>query len=235
VDSQVRSPDGRAHDVVFVGTTRGRVLKLVNTADPAVSLSSSPAPTLVEEIVVFRSDVPVETLAVVTNSMEAAPRLVAMTGDSVISLPLARCSAARSCSACVALRDPYCAWDVVVGTCAAIHTGEAGNKVPDAAAFLQNVLSGVHTSCPEEFNIADEPAHSSVMLDKQADTTESPIQMVNPWPVEDQYTAEELSLAVATSCVCALVVGFVTGFLMARRCSCSRTPENPYHVPYLNQ
>lgn len=43
-------------------------------------------------------------------------------------------------------------------------------------------------------------------------------------------------MAVATSCVCALVVGFITGFLMSRRCSCStRDEDNPYHVPYLNQ
>ena len=49
------------------------------------------------------------------------------------------------------------------------------------------------------------------------------------------YSAEELSMAVATSVVCALVVGFITGFLMARRCSCSRDHDNPYHVPYLNQ
>ena len=49
------------------------------------------------------------------------------------------------------------------------------------------------------------------------------------------YSAEELSMAVATSVVCALVVGFITGFLMARRCSCSRDTDNPYHVPYLNQ
>ena len=49
------------------------------------------------------------------------------------------------------------------------------------------------------------------------------------------YSAEELSMAVATSVVCALVVGFITGFLMARRCTCSRDNDNPYHVPYLNQ
>jgi hypothetical protein len=43
-------------------------------------------------------------------------------------------------------------------------------------------------------------------------------------------------MAVATSCVCALVIGFMTGFLLARRCSCSsRDEDNPYHVPYLNQ
>ena len=61
-------------------------------------------------------------------------------------------------------------------------------------------------------------------------------------------------MAVATTCVCALVIGFVGGFLMARRCGgCwggSLGPpvaatlgglinnpdvDNPYHVPYLNQ
>ena len=51
------------------------------------------------------------------------------------------------------------------------------------------------------------------------------------------YSTEELSMAVATSCVCALVLGFITGFLMARKCSCgkNRDGDNPYHVPYLNQ
>ena len=51
------------------------------------------------------------------------------------------------------------------------------------------------------------------------------------------YSAEELSMAVATSCVCALVLGFITGFLMARKCSCgeNRSGDNPYHVPYLTQ
>ena len=57
-----------------------------------------------------------------------------------------------------------------------------------------------------------------------------------PLEPHHHYSAEELSMAVATSCVCALVVGFITGFLMSRRCSCSsRDDDNPYHVPYLNQ
>lgn len=52
-------------------------------------------------------------------------------------------------------------------------------------------------------------------------------------------------MAVATSCVCALVLGFLSGFLLARRCTCGDRggigrdlppgDENPYHVPYLNQ
>ena len=52
-----------------------------------------------------------------------------------------------------------------------------------------------------------------------------------------QYSTEELSMAVATTCVCALVIGFIMGFLMARKCACGTNPDldNPYHVPYLNQ
>ncbi len=79
VDPQVRGPDGRAYDVLFVGTTAGRILKIVNTADTSdrdradggggrksasssSSSSSSSPPTLVEEIMLFRSDVPIESL-----------------------------------------------------------------------------------------------------------------------------------------------------------------------------
>ncbi len=77
VDPQVRGPDGRAYDVLFVGTTAGRILKIVNTADTSdrdradggggrksasSSSSSSSPPTLVEEIMLFRSDVTIESL-----------------------------------------------------------------------------------------------------------------------------------------------------------------------------
>ena len=48
-----------------------------------------------------------------------------------------------------------------------------------------------------------------------------------------RYSTEELSMAVATSCVSALILGFVAGFLLARKCQCGS--DNPYHVPYLNR
>ena len=50
---------------------------------------------------------------------------------------------------------------------------------------------------------------------------------------EGRYSTEELSLAVATSCLSALILGFVAGFLLARKCQCGS--DNPYHVPYLNR
>ena len=51
--------------------------------------------------------------------------------------------------------------------------------------------------------------------------------------VKGRYSTEELSMAVATSCVSALILGFVAGFLLARKCQCGS--DNPYHVPYLNR
>ena len=60
-------------------------------------------------------------------------------------------------------------------------------------------------------------------------------------PTDAHYSTEELSMAVATTCVCAMVIGFIGGFLMARKCGCggllmpNQEMDNPYHVPYLNQ
>ncbi len=83
---------------------------------------------------------------VVRNSLERAPRLIAMTADAVVSVPLARCPAARSCHACVALQDPYCAWSVDRAACVAVNDLDAG-VVVNAAAFAQSVAVGSHRTC----------------------------------------------------------------------------------------
>ena len=172
-----------------------------------------------------------------------------------------RCSAALTCRSCVALQDPYCAWDTNRGFCASLHEyqDKDSNSV-DSVSFVQNVVTGKHVQCPaseddglasDEDDLEEQPS-SRVLLDQsgQAKKTtprgeDDPGQRMGAPSERDfvsresdlaHYSAEELSMAVATSCVCALVLGFITGFLMARKCSCKRDPEeNPYHVPYLNQ
>ena len=63
VHGQVATPDGQAYDVLFVGTTDGRVLKIVNTADPSNHRASGEnVPTLVEEIVIFEPGTKVRTV-----------------------------------------------------------------------------------------------------------------------------------------------------------------------------
>lgn len=59
---------------------------------------------------------------------------------------LSRCYSDRilSCGECVALQDPYCAWDKIDGKCRALVIPAA----TDATRFLQSVATGVHASCP---------------------------------------------------------------------------------------
>ena len=287
MDSQVITPDGQSYDVLFVGTTKGRILKIVNIAGPSQSTLTT-KPVFIEEMLVFPSKVTIGKLKIVrpenSNSVEQnrEPRLIVLTKDAVVSIPVARCRVAKSCHECVLLQDPYCAWDVEVGRCTALYdvkTYPDGNGEPDAGRYLQSVVSGKDLRCgappqhlashmngPNDFNSFDEgngihflltkegmmvPPSSDRILDqgfsnnnhiKNEDDIEIEGVNIIAVPADDimtigHYSAEELSMAVATSCVCALVLGFITGFLMARKCSCgeNRSGDNPYHVPYLTQ
>ena len=60
-------------------------------------------------------------MLVVRNSMESSPKLVILTPSAVTAIPLSRCDAVATCARCVALQDPYCAWDVRREVCASLH------------------------------------------------------------------------------------------------------------------
>jgi len=123
------------HDVIFVGTTRGRVLKLVNSARHGSDME--PLPVLVEALQVFPYDVPVKNLLVVRES----DQLIVLSEQEVAALSLHRCQAAnKSCGDCVALQDPYCAWDIKTNSCQAYRPGQKEQ--------LQNVNIGYHPQCP---------------------------------------------------------------------------------------
>lgn len=47
-------------------------------------------------------------------------------------------------SECVALQDPYCAWDKVQGKCRSHGSGRWGEE----SYFFQSVATGQHTACP---------------------------------------------------------------------------------------
>ena len=63
----------------------------------------------------------VQKMLVVRNSMESSPKLVILTPSAVTAIPLSRCGAVGTCARCVALQDPYCAWDARREVCAALH------------------------------------------------------------------------------------------------------------------
>ena len=141
MDSQVMTPSGQPFDVLFVGTNHGKILKIVNTADAEDRDSNflQKKPVFVEEIIAFPKTVPIRKLQVVRADRDV-PRLLIMTSDELVSIPVSRCGVAKHCHVCVGLKDPYCAWDNDVGRCTNLY-----DEAPtvNAAAFLQNVLTGI--------------------------------------------------------------------------------------------
>lgn len=277
MDPQIVAPDGQAFDVMFVGTTQGRVLKIVNIAarsgyeaeneaqlDDEQEEAAIPQAVFAEEIQVFDTDVTIGKMEVIKDG--TMTKVMILTKDAVASIPVSRCKVAKSCHVCVALQDPYCAWDDQVGRCATLS--EEIEEELDSKRFIQNVVRGKHLSCgiaPSSSSIPRTDPHNGVhffithqgymellspsmdnILHQDIDQTldietidDHHTHVVSSIPKfpGSQYSTEELSMAVATSCVCALVIGFIFGFLMARKCACGSNADvdNPYHVPYLNQ
>ena len=151
VDSQVRTPSGHTFDVLYVGTTKGRVLKLVNTADPNGG-DVAQRPVFIEEMQLYPSSTPIDKLKVVRDENGGRAKLVVLTRDQVAAVPLARCAIlAKSCGVCVALQDPYCAWSVRDGQCISLVNSDPDRL--DSAAFLQNVFTGQHEGCGHDSSL----------------------------------------------------------------------------------
>ena len=105
---------------------------------------------MIEEIQAFPATVPVREIKVVRATQAGDGledgRLVVISDSQVQALRLHRCYSDKilSCGECVALQDPYCAWDKVESKCRAL----VGPAATDALRFLQSVAIGSHTSCP---------------------------------------------------------------------------------------
>ena len=102
---------GQSFDVLFIGTNRGKVVKiLVDPANPDLASSD-----LQEELQIFAPTVPILNLLIV-NGDTTDPKLIVLSADSVKSIPLASCHR-RTCSDCLHKSSPYCAWDLAAASC----------------------------------------------------------------------------------------------------------------------
>ena len=136
-DPGLMTTSGEVVDVLYVGTTRGRVLKLVTQGQET---------SLIEEIQLFPLHVSVSNILVVPQSAaNTGGRLVVLSEHEVKSFPLARCEAAgaTSCGSCVGLRDPYCAWSLPSQACVS-----PVQQSQDSSVLLQNIGQGRHQGCP---------------------------------------------------------------------------------------
>ncbi|KAJ1530823.1 hypothetical protein ONE63_005670 [Megalurothrips usitatus] len=157
VDPQVRAPDNKAYDVLFIGTDDGKVIKALNTAAPR---NNTVKTVVVEEIQVLPLGVPVKNLHVVHLDVQPGQRrtelddkLVVVSDDEIMSIRLQRCDSDRisSCGDCVALQDPYCAWDTKEERCVSRADSDWNKK-----RFIQNVEQGVHHTCGPQVRVQQE-------------------------------------------------------------------------------
>ena len=139
-DPGLVTTSGEVVDVLYVGTTRGRVLKLVTQGLDT---------TLIEEIQLFPLHVSVSNILVVPQSAASSGRLVVLSEHEVKSFPLARCEevGATTCASCVGLRDPYCAWSVPSQACVPPRSSQE-----DSSVLLQNIGQGRHQGCPATYS-----------------------------------------------------------------------------------
>lgn len=95
VDAQVRTPDGKSYDVLFIGTDDGKVIKAVNTksADSYQEVD----PFIIEEISVFPSHIAVTSLQVI-KPRGKPPRLLVGSRSMIHSISLNRCYTDKSVS-----------------------------------------------------------------------------------------------------------------------------------------
>ncbi|XP_035229472.1 semaphorin-1A-like isoform X2 [Stegodyphus dumicola] len=255
VDPQIETADGKHYDVLYVGTDNGKVLKCINAGSD--SSTGKVIPVVIEEYQVFQHQMPIANLMVYHTPYEA--KLVVVSREEIKTVPLYSCDHyAKTCSECVSLQDPYCAWDKSRGVCSSSR-----HRVWKRETFVQNVEEGFDARCHEGRATAGgttpqrSPHHSASRHDtpgggsppSSSSTTETEDDLkegkTNFFPAggttgasrghQYMYTAETLAIAVTTSIVSSLVVGFISGYIFSRRCK-SEEVDSPYDdAHYLEQ
>ncbi|TKR93532.1 hypothetical protein L596_007966 [Steinernema carpocapsae] len=135
VEAQVSALDGRFYDILYVGTDRGNVFKIVNLARAA-----APSKFVSHQVLTMKlSKDPIRKLLLVEDSAQ----IVAVTETKVFKSPIAFCNQSKTCEECIGLRDPQCAFDVALLRCEAI----SAHLITDKERYIQSVESGDMMKC----------------------------------------------------------------------------------------
>lgn len=221
VDPQIETASGKTFDVLFIGTDDGRVIKAINAASGALSghqFHNSVVPIIIEEVSVFPMGTAISNLLVYHTFYEA--KLLVVSNNEIKSIKLFHCLA-KTCGECVALQDPYCAFDLQRQQCTSSRS-----RFWNRDNFVQNVEDGWDPRCPD-----GRPPPSTDSTNKTPPLSYSNPHVVPGTPPVDGvtdgmeateqtpiYSGETFALAVVTSVVTSLVVGFILGYIFSRRC-----------------
>jgi len=229
VDPAVSLSNGDSVDVLFIGTNRGRVIKLASFTDD----QHQPKTSVIEEMQVFPIHVAVNNILLLRSETDQ-PRLVVLSDHEVKSLPVQKCRSQATCGTCVGIQDPYCTWNIQQQTC----DNHQGSLV-DGSSLLQNIGIGFHPGCgTSSYSVPLEIAVGEADQDsfdaKQNDYIKiGENYFENEVPIErpfvksqygNEYSEKTLSVACAASAFISLLVGFLGGFLFTKKCA-SKDPS----------
>ncbi|CAD6184957.1 unnamed protein product [Caenorhabditis auriculariae] len=179
---RVDSVSDQRYDIVFLGTSDGRVLKVVEIAGNA---------TVIQATSVFNKGTPI------VNLLTTPTHLVIVSADEIASLAVQNCAQQSTCSRCVQLQDPHCAWDSNSHRCVHRDSWSGGH-------YIQNMVFGQSEQCPEGIVV------NEVFGDDEVQSERIMTSRVG------QYTAQMLLLAVLLAAVISGVVGVFIGFRFSR-------------------
>ncbi|XP_051984563.1 semaphorin-4E isoform X1 [Xyrauchen texanus] len=120
--------DGSSHQVMFIGTMSGSVLKAVNYDGDMV---------IMEEIQLFEPSEPIKILRLSNTKQQ----LYVGSEVGVVQMSINECGRYHSCLDCVLARDPYCGWDLNDKHCATI------NSTHRASTMIQSLREGNPSQC----------------------------------------------------------------------------------------
>ncbi|KAI1700872.1 sema domain-containing protein [Ditylenchus destructor] len=215
VAPQVAAARKQNHDVIYLGRADGTVAKLIET-------SAGQSSVLIESVRVFEPATPILSLRVLSSS----DKLIAISKDQVVQLPLHHCSAQQSCANCIRLRDPHCGWDVESRAC--VHSRDWSR-----ASYVQNILKGVSEQCPGTLSSSfqDDSQSTMYIIDEDPNSANPggfpPLVSRSEGQVVDRsggdggadqnalYSAGNVSL-IALAVIMSTVGGFVVGYRICK-------------------
>lgn len=140
-------------------------------------------------------------------------------------------------SDCVALQDPYCAWDKIAGKC----RSHGAPRWTEETYFYSQVSTGQHQACPsgklgtsKETNIESQKGYDEFDLRSgknsglQGKSYDESGPQITADVMNAQYTVETVVMAVLAAAIFAMLVGFITGYFCGRRCHKDEDDNLPY-------
>lgn len=162
---------------------------------PLPDVSSSTV--VIEELHLFDARTPIINLLVHYSASDSrAAKLIVLAAKQLKAIPLSRCERALTCHDCVALSDPYCAWDLRQQSCQALGRSQSGAGGGNTAATAVNFRryhhqpGGVSWFPPN--NNDDDATRSNLLLGQQQQPTGSNLTLAwwSQCPPSDQVSQQ---------------------------------------------